>query len=93
MRCLRRGLQNQRWRMAAEFWRLPRVIEVTGISRSEIYRQIRFGEFPPSRSYKGCANARFWLSTEVQGWMASQIGEAEWAALHRQPDEYDALLG
>lgn len=82
--------------MSAELWRLPRVIEVTGLSKSQIYRQIGEGMFPPSRAYRDAPTRRFWTSTEVQHWQAQQVGEDEWAALlgaGREPDEYDALLG
>ena len=82
--------------MSAEFWRLPRVLQVTGLSKSEIYRQIAEGLFPASRAYSGAGSRRFWISTEVQRWQAEQVGEDEWSALlgaTRKPDEYDALLG
>lgn len=82
--------------MSAELWRLPRVIEVTGLSKSEIYRRVGEGKFPKARPYKDIPNKRFWVSSEVQRWQAQQVGEDEWAALlgfDREPDEYDALLG
>ncbi|WP_022687638.1 helix-turn-helix transcriptional regulator [Sphingomonas phyllosphaerae] len=82
--------------MSAELWRLPRVIEVTGLSKTEIYRRVSQGQFPKSRPYKDIPNKRFWISTEVQRWQAEQVGEDEWAALlsvGRKPDDYDALLG
>ena len=82
--------------MSAEFWRLTRVVEVTGLSKSEIYRQIGKGMFPPSRAYRNAPMRRFWTSIEVQRWQAQQVGEDEWSALlgaKPQPDEYDALLG
>lgn len=82
--------------MNAELWRLPRVIEVTGLSKSEIYRRVGEGQFPKARPFKDIPNKRFWVSSEVQRWQAQQVGEKEWAALlsvDREPDEYDALLG
>lgn len=82
--------------MSAELWRLPRVIEVTGLSKTEIYRRIGQGQFPKARPYKDIPNKRFWVSTEVQRWQAEQVGEDEWAALLngvRERDEYDTLLG
>lgn len=81
---------------APEFWRLPRVIEVTGLSRSEIYRRMNEGTFPKSHPYRDAPKIRFWVSSEVQRWQAEQVGRGEWAALlgfDREPDEYDALLG
>lgn len=82
--------------MNAEFWRLPRLLQVTGLSRSEIYRRINEGTFPKSHPYRDAPKIRFWISTEVQRWQAEQVGEDEWSALlgaTRKPYEYDALLG
>lgn len=82
--------------MSAEFWRLPRLLQVTGLSRSEIYRRINEGTFPRSHPYRHAPKIRFWISTEVQRWQAEQVGIDEWIALTaaRLPvDEYDALLG
>jgi prophage regulatory protein len=47
--------------------RLPKVLEVTGLSRSTLYRKIERGEFP--RQLK--------LSARCAGWRESAI--AEWA--------------
>lgn len=55
-----------------EFWSLTRVTEVTGISKSEIYRSIKAGTFPASHAYK-CNIRRFWLSHEVKAWQQSQL--------------------
>ncbi|WP_085810978.1 AlpA family phage regulatory protein [Sphingomonas sp. TZW2008] len=66
---------------AMEFWRLPRVIEVTGLSKSEIYRLIRLGTFPAPHAYRESPSRRFWVSTEVQHWQAAQIGQDEWDGL------------
>lgn len=64
-----------------EFWKLPRVIEATGLSKSEIYRQMNDGRFPTSRPYKHNPTRKFWVSVEVQRWQAQQIGEDQWADL------------
>ena len=66
-----------------ELWRMERVTEVTGLSRSEIYRRIASGKFPAPRKYRDCART-YWLSYEVEAWVREEIGMA---------DEYDALLG
>lgn len=82
--------------MSAEYWRLPRVIEVTGLSKTEIYRRAGEGQFPKPRPYRDILNKRFWVSTEVQRWQAEQVGEDEWSAMLSAPrkwDEYDDLLG
>lgn len=51
-----------------EFWRLPKVIAATGLSRSEIYRQMADGVFPKVRHYPN-SNKSFWLASEVRVWM------------------------
>lgn len=65
-----------------EFWRLKRVIQMTGLSQTEIYRQIAAGRFPVPRKYPD-SKMNFWLSDEVERWQMSVLGL----------DEYDMLLG
>lgn len=60
---------------------MKRVVEVTGISKTEIYRQIATGRFPAGRPYKSNPSRRFWVSTEVAAWQREQVG-----------DDFDALL-
>ena len=50
-----------------EFWRLPKVIEKTGLSKSEIYRRVSDNRFPRSRRYPD-SDMAFWLSSEVVEW-------------------------
>ena len=63
--------------------RLPRVSAYTGLSRSELYRRIAIGSFPPP--IKIGARASAWSSLEIEHWMAERIsqrdaktGAAEW---------------
>lgn len=49
------------------FWRLPRVTQAVGLSKTEIYRRISIGDFPAPRPYPG-TRKKFWLSTEVREW-------------------------
>lgn len=58
-----------------EFLRIQRVIELTGLSKAEIYRQIADGRFPPSRPYRSNPRKRFWTSTEIREWQQRQLGE------------------
>lgn len=51
-----------------EFWRLETVMAKTGYSRSEIYRKVKAGTFPPSHPYNDGTRRRFWLSSEVRTW-------------------------
>lgn len=51
-------------------WRLPTVIERTGLSSAEIDRKERDGSFPERRRIGDRAVA--WLASEVVGWMREQ---------------------
>jgi prophage regulatory protein len=53
-----------------EFWRLPRVMEKTGMGRTLIYDMVRDGRFPDARQLGAQATA--WRSDEVLAWMAAQ---------------------
>lgn len=53
--------------MNVDFWRLPTVMQTVGLSKSEIYKRIARGDFPPARNYPGTAK-KFWLSTDVRQW-------------------------
>ncbi len=76
-----------------QFLSLARVIELVGISRSEIYRQIKAGSFPQSRAYKDLEKRRFWLSSEIKAWQQGQLG-ADGLNLRTNDvaDEFDGLL-
>ncbi len=64
-----------------EFLPMKRVVQLVGLSQSEIYRRIKQGQFPASRAYRGASTRRFWMSTEVHAWQRDQVG-----------DDFDALL-
>jgi predicted DNA-binding transcriptional regulator AlpA len=64
-----------------EFWRLKRVCEVTGLSKSEVYRRVAAGQFPPPHKYPG-SGMNFWPSVDVQSWMLKILGE-----------QFESLLG
>ena len=51
----------------SRFLRLPEVIELTGVSRSTIYRWMANGEFPKQISIGG--NTVAWLEAEVEEWI------------------------
>jgi len=55
-------------------WRLPDVLEQTGLSRSTIYEMIGQGEFP--RQINLGPRAVGWSSDEVLDWIDSKIREA-----------------
>lgn len=54
-----------------KLFRLPQVIEITGLARSTIYVKIKAGEFPQPINLGPRAVA--WRSTDVAGWINSRI--------------------
>lgn len=56
-------------------WRLPTVLERTGLSESEILRREQEGSFPSKRRIGERAVA--WLASEVVTWMRSHPRAAE----------------
>jgi len=59
-----------------EFWRLPRVKAATGLSKTEIYRQVMEGRFPRPKKYPG-STMSYWLSTDVRQWQADLLARAD----------------
>jgi len=59
-----------------EFWRLPTVMQKTGLSKSEIYRRISDNRFPKSRRYPD-SEKTFWLSRDVIAWQLEALGLEE----------------
>ena len=49
------------------FVRLPEVVQLTGVSRSTIYRWMANGEFPKQVSLGG--NTVAWLEAEIEDWI------------------------
>jgi prophage regulatory protein len=52
------------------FLRLPDLRRKVGLSRSQIYRLISRGEFPPQR--KVGSKVSVWAESEIDEWMAEQ---------------------
>jgi predicted DNA-binding transcriptional regulator AlpA len=75
-----------------EFWGLRRVMETTGVSKSELYRLMRAGQFPQSRPYQHSPKRRFWLSSEVRSWQMTQIGQGDIQSLTRDNGDFEDLL-
>jgi prophage regulatory protein len=61
--------------LAKKIWRLPVVLEQTGLSRSTIYEMISRGEFP--RQINLGPRAVGWVSDDVLGWIDFKIREAQ----------------
>ena len=55
-----------------DFWRLEKVKEVTGLSKSTIYRRISERTFPASKRYYRSGGA-FWLATEIREWQRREL--------------------
>jgi len=54
--------------MTNKVLRLPAVIEITGLSRSSIYRLVQEGKFPPP--VKLSARASAWFEADVAQWLS-----------------------
>ena len=57
--------------MSTKILRLPKVICLTGLSRSTIFNRIAAGDFPSSVSLGGRSVG--WVGSEVDEWIDSQI--------------------
>jgi prophage regulatory protein len=52
------------------FIRQPEVEQLTGLSRTTIWRRERVGQFPPRRALGGGLTG--WLASEVAAWIESR---------------------
>ena len=55
--------------------RLPEVLELTGLSRSTIFRLVQTGTFPPS--VKLTTRTIGWFSTDIETWIAARAAASE----------------
>jgi predicted DNA-binding transcriptional regulator AlpA len=65
-----------------EFIRAKRVCEITGLSKTELYRRVASGSFPSPRKYPD-SNMNFWISADVENWQRQVIGCDDFEALLR----------
>jgi prophage regulatory protein len=56
-------------------WRLARVLEHVGLSRSDLYRRVKAGTFPRPIPISNSRIAT-WDSSAVEAWVAAQISAA-----------------
>lgn len=56
---------------ACRFLRLPAVCQMTGLSRSQIYRLQAEGQFP--KSVKLGVSASAWIESEITQWQAGRV--------------------
>ncbi len=75
-----------------EFWGLRRVMETTGVSKSELYRLMRAGQFPQSRPYLHSPKRRFWLSSDIQSWQMMQVNKGDIQEPTQPGSDFDGLL-
>ena len=52
-------------------YRLPKVLEITGLSRSTIYAHIKIGDFPPPIKLFAGGRAVAWRSEQLTAWTGS----------------------
>jgi len=60
--------------MQTALLRLPQVRSKTGLSRSEVYRREKLGEFP--RRVSLGARSVGWLAEEVDAWIMERVRES-----------------
>ena len=54
--------------------RLPRVLAMTGLSRSQLYRLVAAGRFPRPRPLAE-TTSKAWSSAEVAQWIEKQLNQ------------------
>ena len=53
--------------------RIPEVVEVTGLSRTTIWRRVKSGDFPPPVRLGSLATRSVgWPESKVEGWLDSR---------------------
>ena len=53
-------------------YRLPAVLEITGLSKATIYRLINSGDFPPKVQLSPrCVG---WRVADIEAWLAARVG-------------------
>ena len=55
------------------FIRITKVIELTSLSKSTIYRLIKKDRFPKPITLRGMENVRLFVKDEVEDWIKEQI--------------------
>ena len=69
-----------------QFFRMRRVCQICGLSKTEVYRRIESGRFPRPHKYPD-STMNFWLSTEIEAWQAQILAEV------LDPEDFLTLLG
>lgn len=66
--------------MTNKILRLPKVVEITGMSKTTIYRWINASQFPKPINLSSASVG--WLETDIDDWIQSKID------LRKQSNEY-----
>ena len=56
--------------------RLPQVIDKINVSRSQIFRMIKAGTFPPSHNLSETGSIVAWDEAAIDAWLESKFGGA-----------------
>ena len=56
----------------ARFLRMRDVLNITGLSRTTLFRRIANNTFPKQRSYGDGSPTVYWLESEIEHWMFSR---------------------
>ena len=59
--------------LTKSFIRIARVVELTSLSKSTIYRLIKKDRFPKPITLSGMENVRLFVKDEVEDWIKEQI--------------------
>lgn len=52
------------------------VVQMVGLSKTEIYRLMTAGRFPRNRVYPTNLRRRFWLQSDVEAWMLDTLAHS-----------------
>ncbi len=61
-----------------KFLKINQVMEVTGLSKSEIYKRVKLGTFP--KQIKLSFRSIVWVESEIQLWIQETIASARGAS-------------
>ncbi|WP_420550730.1 helix-turn-helix transcriptional regulator [Litorivicinus lipolyticus] len=60
-----------------QFMRMHQVVECVGLCRSQVYKMISAGDFPPP--IKLASNVSAWSSQDIEQWMLSKVNGQGWS--------------
>jgi predicted DNA-binding transcriptional regulator AlpA len=60
-----------------ELWRLPKVLSVVGMGKTQVLEAVAAGTFPPPVQILSTGRAVAWVSTEVLDYVAQRIARRD----------------